>query len=168
MPLPSLIQCTLFSSPHSGCTAWLTWVTCFHSPIGPAHTSGGCAAEWRITAEVLWSAASEIPIPPQASVVTTSGPVHRGVILPVATSTVAAPASPSMFSAKRILSGDCQVIQLGDALISGVRLRASPPLAGTKKTSPPVDPSSLISPAMNAILLPSGDQRGTAICKGGL
>ena len=78
------------------------------------------------------------------------------------------PDSPSICSANRILPADCHASQLGDAGMPGVRLRASPPAAGTTKISPPVDPSSLMSPAMKATLWPSGDQRGTAICSGGL
>src|SRR5262249_2544206 len=61
-----------------------------------------------------------------------------------------------------------QVSQLADAFSAGVRLRGSPPATGTVKISPPLAPSSLIRPPINAMLWPSGDQRGTAICVAGL
>jgi len=38
---------------------------------------------------------------------------------------------------------------------------------GSVKMSPPLAPWSLISPPIKAIVLPSGDQRGTAICMSG-
>src|SRR5579863_3015270 len=97
-----------------------------------------------------------------------SGPAHSGEIFPFARSIVATPAWPSMFCVKRISRGVFQYSHDGEAAIPGLTLRASPPDEGTVKMSPPIDPSSLINPPMNAIVFPSGDQRGTAICKGGL
>src|ERR1700722_9785977 len=143
-------------------------VTCFQSPIDPAHTSGGRAAEFRITAEVWRLAASETLGPLAASLEITSGPVQREEIFPLARSIVETPAWPSMFPVKRISPGDSQYSHDGDAAIPGVTLRASPPDAGRAKMSPPIDPSSLINPPIKAMVFPSGDQRGTAICSGGL
>src|SRR5579872_2688745 len=97
-----------------------------------------------------------------------SGPAHCEEIFPFARSMVSTPACPSMFCVKRISRGFFQYGHDGDAEIPGVTLRASPPDEGTVKMSPPMDPSSLINPPMNAIVFPSGDQRGTAICKEGL
>src|SRR5436305_9995528 len=80
-----------------------------------------------------------------------SGPRQICVILPDAVSTFAIPESPSKRPAKRILLAFCQVSQLGDAAIAGVTFRGLPPWAGTTKMSPPVEPSSLMSPAMRAM-----------------
>src|SRR5205807_4487126 len=81
----------------------------------------------------------------------------------------AIPQPPSTCSANTMRSGDrSQVSQLADAFSPGVRWRGSPPAAGTVKMSPPLAPSSLIKPPTKAIVLPSGDQRGTAICIDGL
>src|ERR1041385_8452332 len=41
---PSFCQWILLASPHAGLSPALLDVICFHSPIGPAQTSGGCAA----------------------------------------------------------------------------------------------------------------------------
>src|ERR1700733_5991084 len=161
-------QCKLFSLPQAGCTLSLIRVTCFQSPIVPAHISGGWAAEFRISAEAWRLAASEMVGPLSASLPITSDPVHCEEIFPLARSMVATPACPSTFSVKRISLGDFQYSHDGDAPIPGVTSRASPPDACTVKMSPPIDPSSLIKPPMNAIVFPSGDQRGTAICNGGL
>ena len=56
-------------------------------------------------------------------------------------------------------------IQAGEVGRPSVRSRGTPPRAGTIQTSPPVEPWSLIKPPMKAMVLPSGDQRGTAICR---
>src|SRR5262245_31220409 len=98
----------------------------------------------------------------------TPGPVQSCETLASVRSTDATPGWPSIFSVNKILSGDSQCSQEGEAAILGVMLRGSPPVAGTTKMSPPTEPSSLISPAMNAMVLPSGDQRGTATCNDGL
>src|SRR5580704_3987159 len=161
-------QYRLLSSPQLGRKPSLMRVTCFHSPIVPAHISGGWTEECRITAEVWRSAASERVGSPSATVEMTSGPVHSRESFPLERSTLETPAWPSMFSVKRILLGDSQYSHDGDAAIPGVTLRAFSPVAETVKMSPPIDPSSLISPPMNAMVLPSGDQRGTAICNEGL
>ena len=46
----------------------------------------------------------------------------------------------------------------------GVMSVGAPPFALTTHTSPPVEPWSDINPPMNAIRVPSGENRGTAIC----
>src|SRR5580698_5350465 len=99
-----------------------------------------------------------------------SAPDQSCEIFPLVRSTDAMPDSPSMFSVNKILSlsprlPDFQKMQSGEAAIPGVILRALPPPADTTKMSPPVEPSSLIMPSIKAILLPSGDQRGSAICQ---
>ena len=118
-----------------------------------------------MTAEVFPSRASE-KLRPQRSgeAVNVSGPVKNVEIFPSATSTPARPAAPSTSSANRTaVEEGSQPSQVAEAFMPGVRLRGSPPEAGMTKTSPPVEPSSLMSPEMKAIAWPSGDQRGTAI-----
>src|SRR5215469_8919426 len=159
--MPSLVQCRLLIGPQSGRTSLFTWVTWSQLPIAPAQISGGCDAEWRMTADIVPSALTEASNP-QPPALITSALLQSCVTLPEPSSTVPRPASPSMCSANRILSGDSQLSQLGEAAIPGVTFRAAPPAAGTTKMSPPVAPSSLIKPAMKATSLPSGDQRGTA------
>src|ERR1700677_3066552 len=78
------------------------------------------------------------------------------------------PEFPSTFSANVTRSGAVQLSLKADDLRLGVRFRAMPPVMGTTWTSPPVEPSSLINPSMNATFLPSGETRGTAICSFGL
>jgi hypothetical protein len=56
-------------------------------------------------------------------------------------------------------------IQAGEVGRLAVKSTGWPPLEETSQTSPPVAPWSLIRPPMKAIDLPSGDQRGTAICR---
>jgi hypothetical protein len=69
--------------------------------MGPAQTSGGCAKDARITAEVLPSRANDKLTSP-APAVMTSSPVQSVVILESAGSTVATPLMPSTFSPNRI------------------------------------------------------------------
>src|ERR1700722_9235247 len=160
MRTPSLIQCRLFISPQLGFMSSFAWVTCRQWPAGPAHNSGGCAGELRTAAEFSRSAENDIEID--------SGPDHSFETFPLASSTAEMPDSPSMFSVNRISALDFQKIAFGEAAISEVTFRAFPPPAGTTKISPPVEPSSLISPSIKAMLMPSGDQRGSAICQRGL
>ena len=158
----------LFASPNDGFTASLTCVICVHEPIGPAHTSGACRNDCRTTADVRPSVAKDAPYSPHPPSEISSGPDQTGVTFALLTSRVASPISPSTISLNRILSPDCQCSPLGEALIPGVTFFAVPPPAGMIKMSPPVEPSSLMIPEIKAMFLPSGDQRGTAICKGGL
>jgi hypothetical protein len=58
-----------------------------------------------------------------------------------------------------------QLIQVGVPLMFGVTSVGSPLDAGTTQMSPPVEPWSDMRPPMNAICLPSGEKRGTAICR---
>src|SRR5271163_2476960 len=78
------------------------------------------------------------------------------------------PASPSTYSPNSIFPSGVQVSQLAEAFSSGVIFLGSPPAAEVTHTSPPTLGSSLISPAMKAILCPSGDHAGLAICSAGL
>src|SRR5258708_39412118 len=57
---------------------------------------------------------------------------------------------------------------LPEDLSPGIRLIGFPASGETVNTSPPVNPSSLISPWMNPMVEPSGDHRGMAICVSGL
>src|SRR6185437_10565043 len=165
---PSFDQWMLCTWPHAGLSAALTFVTCCQAPIAPAHTSGGCSSDERTRAEVFPSVDMEIEVF-QLPALTCSGPCHSVSIFSVAGSTVAKPLSPSTSSPKRIFCPPgAQVSQLAEAFISAVRLRASPPSPGITKISPPVEPSSLISPEINATDLPSGDQTGDATWSVGL
>src|ERR1700684_840870 len=147
----------LLASPHAGLRLAFFEVICFHWPIGPAQTSGGCASDWRITADVLPSDASEIAVPHPVAL-SCPGSCASVSILPLLTSTVATPASPSTSSPKKILPGEFQIRVLAEAFISGVIFFGSPPSAGMRKISPPTEGSSLIMPAINATDFPSGDQ----------
>src|SRR2546426_8714633 len=123
-----------------------------------------------MTAEAFPSRASE-KLRPQRSgeAVNVSGPVKSVEIFPSAPSTLARPAAPSTSSANRTAAEEGnQASQLAEAFMPGVRLRGSPPEAGMTKTSPPVEPSSLMIPGQNAIAWPSGDHRGPATRRAGL
>ncbi len=96
-----------------------------------------------------------------------SASVQSGITLPVPGSSAATPRPPSTASWKRISPGARQKSARTEAFLSGVRLRAPSPEAGTTQMSPPVDPSSLMRPWMTAIDLPSGEKRGQAIWRGG-
>ncbi len=58
-----------------------------------------------------------------------------------------------------------QASKVGVPSMLGVMSVGLPPLASTTQTSPPVDPWSDIRPPMKAMRLPSGEKRGTAICR---
>src|ERR1700758_5401309 len=65
------------------------------------------------------------------------------VMRPLETSSDATPFAPARSSKKISFSpSDLQDSQFAVAFMAGVRLRASPPVAGTRKMSPPVLPSS--------------------------
>src|SRR6516165_2559353 len=147
MPVPSLVQWTLRASPQAAFTVEFSDVSWRHAPIGPAHTSAGDDMDWRTTAEEFPSLAREIWIP-QPSAESISNPFHTCRTWPLAPDTVAMPELPSMFSVNRIWFGPVHFNQVAEAFIPGVRLRASPPLTGTTKMSPPVEPWSLMMPLM--------------------
>src|SRR5260370_41086214 len=85
--------------------------------------------------------------------------------LPEARPNAATAVSPDTPSVNTICFDDgIQRNQFGDDLRPGVKLRGAPPAAGIAYISPPITPSSLISPPMNAIVFPSGDQRTLATC----
>ena len=128
-------------------------------PTAPATTSGGCRKEERTAADAGLAAAI-------VKLLITAGARQAVVIFPEASS-VATPSSPSTYSVKTISPEGRQNREEADAFIPGVRFCAGPPAAGTVQMSPPVDPSSLISPWISAIRDPSGDQRGQAIWSGG-
>src|SRR5690348_10385073 len=99
---------------------------------------------------------------------TPSSPCQSWLTLPVATSSVEIALDPPTYSTIWIFDGDCQVYVLTEVGRRAVRSLALPPAAGMVIRSPPVEPSSLIRPPMNAIVAPSGDHRGSAICSAGL
>src|SRR5712692_9531070 len=154
----------LLASPHAGFTLALRCVICFHSPIGPAQTSGAAANEFRITADVFPSCATERFVP-QSPAETPSPPRQIVSTWPFTGSSVAIAESPSIHSPKSISPSAFHSSQLAEAFISGVKLLAPPPAAVTAKMSPPTESSSLISPSTNAIFSPSGNHVGRAVCR---
>src|SRR5258707_8875568 len=153
----------LLASPHAGLSPALRDVTCGQLPTAPAHTSGGWANDSRTIAEVFPSAASEAEVSRPAAAILSL--VWNAVsILPSLTLTAARPLPPSISSLKKIFVFSRQVSQHAEAFIPGVALRAVPPSAGIIKMSPPILPSSLMSPPMNATDFASGDHAGLAIC----
>src|SRR3954469_11572153 len=135
--------------------------------MGPAHSSGGALKEWRITAEVLPSAATE-KFGPQRPAVMVSLPCQRLLTLEVAGSSSEIAESATAYSVKRILPSWVHASALAEALRSGVRLVALPPSELISWMSPPMDGSSLIKPSIKAMCWPSGDQAGRAIWREGL
>src|SRR5262249_35362765 len=122
----------LLASPQAGLSAVLPDVIRFQFPMGPAQISGGRSSESRITAAVLPSTETET-IDPQPFAVSRSGLRKRVSIFPPATSKAAKPLSPSTSSPKSIFEPPpVQVSQLVEDFMLGVRLRASPPVAGIK------------------------------------
>src|SRR4051812_18463640 len=162
----SLFQRTERASPQVGRADEFVLEMRFHSPMRPAQTSGALRNVLRMTAEVTPSFASDAPM--TSWLVTSSSPCQSVSIEPLLVSTRTMADSPATFSPKVILSVAVQANDVTDAFRSGVTLRAAPPAAGMTNRSPPVEPSSLISPSMNAIDLPSGDQRGSASCNCGV
>src|SRR5436309_13940405 len=158
----------LLASPHAGFRFAFTEEICFQLPSGPAQTSGGWLNDCRMTAVVLSSDAIE-PCEPELLAVIAS-PLFQSVsTAPVLIFTDAIPQPPSIDSPKSSFwPPEPHFNQLAEAFMPGVMFFASPPSAGTKKMSPPVEPSSLINPSMKAIVLPSGDHTGLAIWSEGL
>src|SRR5215472_241677 len=101
----------LLASPQAGLRLALREVICFQPPMGPAHTSGGRLNDWRITAAVLPSAA-RLTAAPQSLPVIWSSVFHSVSIFPLAGSTLASAAPPSIHSPKRIRPSRVQVSQL--------------------------------------------------------
>src|ERR1700685_317373 len=95
------IQCTLRISPQAGLMSEFRFVSCFQLPTGPAQSSGGVLADWRMTAVTTlslaedWGAAHALPEGAAAS-----SPVHRVWTELPSTFTLPKPALPSTFSAK--------------------------------------------------------------------
>src|ERR1700749_3396675 len=108
----------LLASPHEGLSAAFLEVICFHWPIGPAQTSGGCANDWRMTAEFLPSDEIETAVPHPVALIC-PGSCASVSTLPLLRSTVAIPASPSTSSPNMILSVLFQISVAAEAFISG-------------------------------------------------
>ena len=156
---PSLFHVRLRPSPHSGRIPALACVRVVQAPIGPATTSCGCENEERTAALASPCFAAE-------NFATTAEPRQRVRIFPEASS-AAMPSSPSTYSVNRISLPERQKSADAEAFIPSVRFLGAPPAAGTVQMSPPVEPSSLMSPWITAISRPSGDHRGQAIWSGG-
>src|SRR5215831_12781498 len=103
----------LFASPHAGLRLVLRDVICFHSPMVPAHTSGGRLNDCRIMAAVFPSAA-RLTAAPQPLALISSSVFHRPSIFPLAGSTLASAAPPSIHSPNRILPPWPHVSQLAE------------------------------------------------------
>src|ERR1700682_6602904 len=123
MSNPSFFQWRLLASPQAGFTAALRWVTCRQYPMGPAQISGGSLNELRMRAEIFPSRAREMLVP-QGPAETCSCPRQRESTRPLAGSTVATAASPSIDSPKTIFASGVQASQFAVAFISGVTLGA--------------------------------------------
>src|ERR1700757_3262073 len=95
-----VVQRRLFASPHSGLRLAFTWVICFQSPTGPAHTSGGLENVSRTTAVVVPSLATDT-YGTNSLWARVSGPFQTGVIAPVSVSR-ATNVSPSSIPETRI------------------------------------------------------------------
>src|SRR5437870_4130293 len=158
---PSFVHSRFWALPHVADIAELLLVSWRNSPIGPAQISGGVS-------KLLRSAAANLPSLeiaklgklPKAWRSSAPFQIGRAELLASVNSEIALP--PPTISVKRMRSGVCQKSELTELLRPLVRFNASWPSAEIVNRSPPWNPSSLIKPSMNAIDLPSGDQRGTA------
>src|SRR5882724_2317520 len=165
----SLFQVRLTAFPTDGAIPLFAWVSWVQSPTGPAQTSGGDSSDSRTTATVRPSRVAEklgthVPAP----VVIHSSADQSGRVSPVCESSSARAEPPPAHAATSSEPGlAAHSSEAADVFAPSVRLRGSPPVAGTTHTSPPVVPRSLISPPTYAIVLPSGDHRGWAICVAG-
>src|SRR5262249_51965261 len=126
-----------------------TEVTCFHRPTGPAQISGGSLGDWRTIAITPASRVDEAWLTDSSSL--------QSCWTTPALGTDRKPDLPWMFSPNVMGSGAVQVRDDGEALMLPVKFRPFPPPMETTNTSPPVEPSSLISPSMKATFLPSGE-----------
>src|ERR1700722_20185669 len=127
----SLFQWKLCASPQAGLIPTFKVVSCFHLPMGPAQTSGGVLADWRITA--VTDASCEKDALGDGAVPMNSSPVQMVCtrLCPAPVLTLARPELPSIFCAKMIRSGLAHVNEDCELLIFGVRLRTLPRAAGT-------------------------------------
>src|SRR5579859_6603214 len=126
--MPSLFQCRLLASPQVGRAFALTFDTCFHAPMGPVHTSGGFAKECRMSAADNPSRVSDRrPLPASID----SPPIHNLSTDPPESVSTLIPLSPRTLSVNSRCPASRHAIQLGEVFMPGVRLRASPPAAGT-------------------------------------
>src|SRR6266436_2692035 len=157
----------LLASPQPGLTFLLRCVICVQLAVGPAQTSGGALKELRITAEFFASRERE-RLMPQAPALICPASRKSSALLPSAGLMVARPESPSRYSPKIIFASRVHASQMAEAIISRLKVVASPPVPEMVKTSPPTLGSSLMRPPMKAMRWPSGDHAGLAICSGGL
>src|ERR1017187_9939966 len=127
---PSLTHSRFSARPQDGLSPALLRVTGFHSPIGPAHTSGGSVNELRMMALVLPSLASakDGSTPPAW---TPYSPRHSVSLAPLDTSSVETALPPPIHSVKSSRPGDIQRTEPGDDFRPGVWFAAAPPPAAT-------------------------------------
>src|SRR5258706_5483323 len=122
--------------------------------MGPAQISGGSLSELRMRAEVFPSPEREMFVP-QGPAETCSCPRQRESMRPLAGSTGATAAAPSIDSPEMIFASGVQASQFAVAFMSGVTLVASPPVPPIVHISPPMDRSSVMRPEVHAIFLQS-------------
>src|SRR3954453_6306011 len=140
-----------------------TVVRSFHFPPVPVVICGGAVNDSRDVAISPDGQESETLVSARPSV---SLPLHSTLALaglrpaPRTTSWSLSPASSSDTSWLLQFHNKARA----EAGRSGVMLTGSPPLRGRVYTSPPVEPKSLMRPAMNATVVPSRETLGEASC----
>src|SRR5271170_6002362 len=140
----------------------LTAVKSRQCPMAPTSISGAVVKDSCTAAVIPDGHAAAWPSP----VIKDSSPLHktRGVLRsrpdPRSTHCVLSPASNCACSRPP----QSQNSDVADAGIAGVIFVTEPPSRVSVYTSPPVEPKSLMIPAMKAMLAPSRDTLGIAIC----
>src|SRR5579863_2321157 len=131
-------------------------------PMAPTSISGATVKDSCTAAVIPDGHAAAWPSP----VINSSSPLHktRGALGsrpdPRSTSCVLSPASNCACSRPP----QSQNSEVAEAGIAGVTFVTEPPSRVSVYTSPPVEPKSLMIPAMKATLMPSRDTLGVAIC----
>src|SRR5213592_2894680 len=116
------------ASPHTGCCAALLCVTCFQSPMRPAHTSGGAFIDSR-TAAAVWPSLAAAKLGRKPKEWRPLIPRHSASIVAVFESRTETAEPPPDHSVNRMRSGAVHVSELGDVLRPGVRFTGAPPPA---------------------------------------
>jgi len=132
-------------------------------PMGPTAISGASVNVCRSEAITPVGQATEAYLP---WLLNDSAPLHStraaAARRPVPRSASCALSPASNCACKR--PSQPQASAVADARIPGVMSVAGPPSSGSVYTSPPVEPKSLMIPAMKATVAPSRDTVGAAIC----
>src|SRR5580658_942125 len=140
----------------------LTAVRSRQWPMAPTSISGAAVKDSCTAAVIPDGHAAAWPSP----VFNNSSPLHktRGTLGsrpdPRSTNCVLSPASNCACSRPP----QSQNNDVAEAGIAGVTFVTEPPSSGSVYTSPPVEPKSLMIPAMKATVAPSRDTLGIAIC----